>query len=154
MDVQTNKLTANDQDFHAWATQQAELVRSGKLTQLDLENVAEELEGLARRDRRELASRLDVLLMHLLRWAYQPKARSNNWKATIVEQRQSIFKLIEESPSLTSYPEQVLDKEYALARDRAAAETGLPVETFPGQCPFSIEQVLESDRDIHDPDLP
>ncbi|MBC8121297.1 MAG: DUF29 domain-containing protein [Gemmatimonadaceae bacterium] len=153
MDVQTNKLTAYDQDFHAWANEQAELVRSGRLTQLDLENVAEELEGLARRDRREIASRLDVLLMHLLKWAYQPQARSNSWKATILEQRQSIFKLIEESPSLNSYPERVLDKEYALARDRAAAETGLPVETFPGRCPFSIEQVLDSGRAIDNPDL-
>ncbi|UFP97100.1 DUF29 domain-containing protein [Gloeobacter morelensis MG652769] len=138
-------LSAYDQDFHAWATEQAGLVRSGRLTQLDQENVAEELEGLARRDRREIASRLGVLLMHLLKWVYQPKARSNSWKAMIVEQRQSIFKLVEESPSLNSYPEQVLDKEYALARDRAAAETGLSVETFPRWRPFSIEQVLDSE---------
>ena len=143
-----------DRDFYAWTQEQARHLRKlsamldglrDPLAQyIDFENVAEEIESLGRSDKRAIRSRLKVLLVHLLNWAYQPERSSASWQATILEQRRRISDLIAESPSLTAYPGEVLAGEYALARKGAAGETGLPEETFPVACPFSIHQILDS----------
>jgi hypothetical protein len=86
-----------------------------------------------------------VLLVCLLKWSHQPTQRSGGWASTIIEQRARLLKRLQESPSLRGYPGEVLDEEYAIARDKAAAETGLRAATFPKTCPYTIDQVLDPD---------
>jgi Domain of unknown function DUF29 len=134
-----------DEDFFAWTQEQARLLRSGEFSQVDVENVAEELESMGRGDKREIDSRLEVLLMHLLKWHLQVRLRSPGWAGTIREQRRSIEKLLRESPSLRPVVSQLIPEAYAEARDKAARETGLPETTFAAECPFTPEQILSAD---------
>lgn len=138
----TRNVPAYEGDFVAWLEDQARHARRGEFDSLDLENIAEELEGMARSDRREIRNRLIVLLLHLLEWKFQARRRTRGWQATIAEQRQRIAVVIEDSPSLETYPNSILERCYADARSRAAVETGLPVGTFPAHCPFTTQQVL------------
>lgn len=134
---------AYEEDFAAWLEDQAGRARRGEIESLDLENIAEELDGMARSDRREIRNRLTVLLVHLLKHKFQPARRSRAWRATIAEQRQRIAAVIEDSPSLGPFPASILDRCYADARTQAALETGLPETTFPEKCPSSIEDILD-----------
>jgi Domain of unknown function DUF29 len=136
---------AYDEDFFAWSEEQAQLLRAGEFSQLDVENIAEELEDMGRSIRRELRKRLAVLTMHLLKWTHQPGHRSPSWSATIREQRAQVAELIEESPSLRPLPARDLAKIYKIAVNKAVGDTGLPEATFPAECPFSPEQLLSED---------
>jgi hypothetical protein len=133
---------AYEDDFVAWLEDQARRARRGEVDGLDLENIAEELEGMARSDRREIRNRLTVLLVHLLKYATQPKRRSSGWLGTIGEQRTRIATVIDDSPSLRPFPAAVLDQCYADARSRAALETRLPEGAFPSNCPFAVDEAL------------
>lgn len=130
-------------DFYAWTQQQGSTLRARARDHVDWENVAEEIESLGRSDKREIESRLKVLLVHLLKLQFQPDRAKQGWKSTIVEQRRRIGKLVQESPSLRNYPEDVLAEEYEFARNDAAVETGLRDDTFPVNCPYAIEEVLD-----------
>lgn len=132
-----------ERDFFEWTVTQAEELRRARPKGLDWENVAEEIESLGRSDQRSIESNLNVVLLHLLKWRQQPEKRKSGWKSSIAEHRVRIRKLIDESPSLRRFPGDVLADEYALARLRAADETGLPEAEFPESCPFTIEQVLD-----------
>jgi hypothetical protein len=134
-----------DRDYHAWLTRQAALLAERRFADLDLDNLIDEIDDLARSEKREIENRLNVLIVHLLKWAHQPAQRSGGWTSTIIEQRARLLKRIQESPSLRAYPGEVLDEEYAIAREKAAAETGLRAGTFPKTCPYSIDQVLDPD---------
>lgn len=136
------QLTAYEADYAQWCAEQGALLREGKLRALDRENLAEEIESLGRSDKREIESRLNVLLVHLLKWRFQPDQRTGSGKATIAEQRWRISRVVRDSPSLAGYPQHVLAEEYALARATAAPETGLGEDAFPDRCPFSIAQIL------------
>jgi hypothetical protein len=136
---------AYDDDFFAWTEEQARLLRGGEFSQLDIANIAEEVEDMGRSIRRELRNRLAVLTMHLLKWRYQPGYRSGSWSGTISEQRQQIADLLEESPSLEPMPARDLTKIYRLAISKAVRDTGLPRATFPADCPFTPEQILAED---------
>src|SRR5260370_41891160 len=92
-----------EEDFYAWSVEQARLLRSGEFSSIDVANVAEEIESLGRSDKREIQSRLTVLLSHLLKWQMQSAMRSSSWSATIREQRRRIDKLLQESSSLRSF---------------------------------------------------
>jgi Domain of unknown function DUF29 len=140
-----HELATYDSDFHLWSQMQAAAIRAGKFTEIDLENVAEEIESLGRSDRREIRSRLEVLLIHLLKWHFQPEKRKSGWKASIYEARRKINMLVGESPSLRSFPEQVLAEEYVSARHQAATETGLLMKRFPAECPYNIADILDLD---------
>ena len=140
-----HELAAYDSDFHLWSQTQAALIREGRIGEIDLVNVAEEIESLGRSDRREIRSRLVVLLMHLLKWQFQPAKRKAGWEGSIIEARHQIDMLIGESPSLANFPEQVLGGEYVAARRLAAAETGLSQKRFPVEYPYSIRQILDED---------
>jgi hypothetical protein len=131
-----------EDDFVAWLEDQAQRARRGETESLDLENIAEELEGMARSDRREIRNRLTVLLTHLLKYQYQPRRRSSAWLGTIGEQRSRIATVIDDSPSLRSFPHSVLDRCYVEARSRAAIETRLSERDFPERCPFPLEDVF------------
>ncbi|MBW4644697.1 MAG: DUF29 domain-containing protein [Goleter apudmare HA4340-LM2] len=132
-------------DFVAWTENTVQLIRAGQLGQVDWEAVIEEIESLGRSERRELKSRLEVLLQHLLKWQYQPSLRSGSWQNTIDEQRNQIVDLLQESPSLKSYPEEVLAECYRRGRKAASNETELSLDRFPVDCPYPIVQVLDAE---------
>ncbi len=134
-----------DTDFFAWTQEQARLLREGRFSEIDIENVAEELETLGRSEKREIESRLQVLLAHLLEWRHQSAKRSNSWRSTIVEQRSRLMRDLKDSPSLRRYPREILVEEYVVARLTASGETKLPLEAFPAECPFTIEEILDPD---------
>ena len=134
-----------EEDFYAWTMEQAQLLRSGEFSELDIENIAEELETMGRSDKREIESRLTVLLAHLLKWQLQVGLRSKSGSGTIREQRQRIEDLLAESPSLRPLVASIRPGLYARARQRAADETGLPERIFPAKCPFTADQILAED---------
>ncbi len=136
-------MTRYDQDFYAWTQEQATLLKEKRFTELDLENLVEEVESMGRSEKRELESRLSVLMAHLLKWYYQPENRSRSWHATILEQRKELAKLLRENSSLHPVLHAEYLERYAVARLRAVQETNLPVETFPLQCPWTLEEILE-----------
>ncbi len=134
-----------EEDFAAWATEQARLMREGDFAGLDRENVAEELESLGRQNRHEIESRLAVLLMHLLKQLVQPDRTSRSWAGTIIEQRARIARLVEQSPSLRRHLWEMIAAEYQTARKQAAAETGRALKRIPKELPFTLEQVFDDE---------
>jgi hypothetical protein len=138
-----SQLTPYEADYAQWCAEQGALLREGRFSDLDRENLAEEIESLGRSDKREIENRLKVLLVHLLKSQFQPGKAKTGWKSTIIEQRRRLLKLIQESPSLRSYPASVLAEEYSYARSEAEEETGLDADAFPETCPYSIDQILD-----------
>jgi uncharacterized membrane protein YgaE (UPF0421/DUF939 family) len=134
-----------EQDYHLWLEKMADLLRTGKLDELDLENLAEEIEDMGRSERRTVESNLEIVLMHLLKYRYQPEKRSSSWRYTLLEHRRRLERAFEESPSLKGYFEQRFAKSYQAARKLAAVETDKPISQFPNDCPFTPEQVLDLD---------
>ena len=137
------RLAAYDEDFALWSTEQAALLRAGRFDGLDRENLAEEIESLGRSERKEIRKRLRVLVAHLLKWQHQPAKRKGGWASTILVQRRELQRTLAENPSLRSHPAEVLDETYEIARLKASGEAGLPVNTFPAACPFTVEQILD-----------
>ena len=131
-----------EQDFYQWTQEQTELMKAGALSQLDIPNLIEEIEAMGRSEKRELRSRLTVLLMHLLKWDYQPDRRSGSWKSTINTQRMDIDFVLKDNPSLKHNLEIVIGETYRVARQRAADETGLPESVFPLSCPYTVEHIM------------
>ncbi len=131
-----------EDDFYAWTIEQARLLRVGELSAIDAANLAEEIESMGRSDRRELQSRLAVLIMHLLKWRQQPGARSRSWSATIEEQRLQIEQVFAESPSLRPLVAGMVVQAYKIARPHAIGETGLADDAFSPTCPFSLDEIL------------
>lgn len=132
-----------EKDFYAWAIQNAQLLRERKLSEIDVKNIAEEIESMGKSEKRELLNRLAVLLAHLLKWEFQSSRRCNSWKYTIKEQRLRLKRLISESPSLKKELEKKLHEAYEDACYIALSETGLDEEAFPKKCPFSFKQALD-----------
>jgi hypothetical protein len=133
-----------EHDETAWLETMAELIRLGRLEEIDHPNLAEYLADMARRDRRDVESRLTALIVHALKWAHQPDRRSRSWKATIIEQRQELEGLVSRG-ALRNHAEAVLADAYYKAFERTAAETGLPAETFPAGSPYTLDQLLSAD---------
>jgi hypothetical protein len=131
--------TLYDTDFYEWTAQSAELLRRRRLTDLDLEHLAEEIEDLGKRDRWEVHNRLRVLITHLLKWDVQPD------RATIDTQRADLEPIFEQSPSLRRYAGEDLSKIYSKAARHALRETGKHPSALSGECPFSMEQILDED---------
>lgn len=129
-------------DFYAWTQQQIELLKEQAWHSLDVQNLIEELADLGRRERQEFRNRLGVLLGHLLKWQFQPQQRGNSWLATIREQRDQLAILLVENPSLKPYLPEALAIAYKSGLNLAVRETGLPYETFPAECPYPLEVVL------------
>jgi uncharacterized protein DUF29 len=137
--------TPYEADYAQWCAEQGALLREGRLSDLDRENLADEIESLGRSDKREIRKRLGVLLAHLLKWQFQADKRNAGWLLTIREQRRQIKSLTEESPSLKTLPRKELDRQFELARQDALDETGLSEVTFPEECPYTIGEVLDFD---------
>jgi len=134
-----------EDDFVAWTERQAALIRARRFDLVDWENVAEEIESLGRSDRRALASRIEVLIMHLLKWQFQPTHRSRSWQLTLRVQRSRIGRLLDESPSLRAELDEMVRDAYSCARRLASGETGFALRTFPRTCPYKVEQILDPD---------
>jgi hypothetical protein len=134
-----------ERDYYTWALGQAKALRAHSGKALDWENLAEEVEGLARSEARELKSRLEILLVHLLKWRYQPAKRSRSWRLTIREQRQRVVQVLEESPGLKGTLGESVTAVYALARLVATRETRLAERTFPPASPWTFEQMTDEE---------
>jgi hypothetical protein len=134
-----------EQDFYLWIQTTIELLKQGQLTELDLENLIEEIETMGRSEKKALRSNLEVVLMHLLKYKYQADKRCGSWRATIREHRKRIRQALEESPSLKPYFDEVFGLCYDDARLLAADETELDVTIFPEQSPFTPEQTVNPD---------
>jgi len=141
--LRKSKASLYDRDFASWSEKQGRLLRTRNTAELDWDNLAEEIETLGRSERSEIRSRLVVLLLHLLKWQFQPTKRKPGWKASIVEARDQLGRQLEESPSLRSYPASVLDKSYEIARLKASDEKDLAEDSFPKLCPYSIAEMLD-----------
>ncbi len=135
----------HENDLYAWTRQQVQLLKSGQLSALDVSNLIDEVDDMGGSIRNQLESRLEVLLMHLLKWQYQPNYRGRSWQLTIKEQRRKIERLIRKNPSLQNTLDQTLADAYGDAILAAAKETGMAENIFPEQCPYSIQQIIYSD---------
>ena len=136
----------HEQDFYAWTQQQSAFLKAGKLSKLDVHYLIEELESMGASEKRELVSRLEVLLMHLLKWQYQPALQSRSWLLTIEEQRLQLEDHLQDNPSLknSDYLQASIHKAYRRALVLAEKETGLARLSFPESCPFSFEQLIDA----------
>ena len=135
-----------DTDIVAWANEQVRLLRAGMFSQLDIENIAGEIDDVGRSEQRELASRMAVLLAHLLKWQFQPECRGRSWQRTVVDQRQGIARRLSRTPSLKSSlkdPDWWADA-WQDARQEALRETGIGYDQFPESCPWTETEILGS----------
>jgi hypothetical protein len=144
-------LARYDEDFARWAFEQAAALREGRLTALDIENIAEELETLGRGEFSTLRSALAVIVLHMLKWDHQPERRSRSWSTSIRIQRIHADRQIKENPSLKPRRDEALADAYETARLTAAKESKLPLRTFPVSCPYTWADVTERPFAI-DPD--
>jgi len=143
MNTATLTLPSYDTDFYGWTLQQAELIRAGELARLDLANILEEIESMGRSEQRGLASRLEILLAHLLKWQYQPDYRGTSWELTVEEQRDKIARLLKKNPSLKSRLSETLVEAYRDATRLAMRETGIDRAIFPTQCPWAFAEIMD-----------
>jgi hypothetical protein len=134
-----------EKDNYLWLEETVKLLKEKKFNELDLENLIEELEDLGISQKRELKNRLRVLIMHLLKYKYQSQKISRSWLNTIIEQRRQIEELLEFNHSLKIYVAEILDECYQKARKDASQETGLSLNKYPVNNPFSLEEILDLD---------
>jgi hypothetical protein len=130
-------------DYCLWVELMMQLLREGKLMELDIPNLLEELDDMSGSQRDALESNLEIILMHLLKYCYQPQLRSRSWLLTIFEHRNRLKKAFKRSPSLQRYYQEVFLECYQTARKMASIETGLPISDFSEISPFTSEQVLD-----------
>lgn len=132
-----------EQDFYGWTQEQAALLKSGRLNELDIANLIEEVETMGRSEKRELESRLTVLLQHLLKWKYQEVRRGRSWELSIIEQRLKFEETLQENPGLKSQLNTILVNAYKYAVLQASRETKISRSVFPEQCPWTYDQILD-----------
>jgi len=140
-----SRAAAYDADFFAWTQRTAALLRARRFDEVDVEEAAQEIEDMGRRDVRELNGRLRVVLVQLLKWKLQTKKRNRSWQTTLLTQRSKIDDLLRDSPSVQAKLPDDLPKNYGHAVKRAALESGLRADKFPSRCPFTLEQILDQD---------
>jgi transposase len=149
----TDLRTLYQTDFAAWAKRHVELLRARRFAEMDIEHLLEELSDMSKSERRELESRLLILIAHLLKWEFQYQKLSErwrefdgrSWRATIVEQRKQLAVLLRQSPGLQSVLGETILATFPDAVDLASKETRMPPETYPARCPYTAEQVLNDD---------
>jgi len=132
-------------DFYDWIQRQADSLRARKFSELDLDNLVEEIETMGRSERRSLTSALTLLLMHLIKWQYQPLLRSRSWSLTIRNQRHEVAMILKDSPSLKSFLASAVETAWQKARNNAESETGIEESRFPLQCPWPFEVFMNND---------
>jgi hypothetical protein len=132
-------------DFNLWIQQTAQLLREHRWYEIDVEHLIEEVEDLGRSERRGITSQLTRLLLHLLKWQYQPQRRSDSLLDSITDARTQIDLALKDSPSLKGYPIEQLEESYQRARRQAAKQTGMLISVFPEECTYSLELILDED---------
>jgi hypothetical protein len=132
-------------DFNLWIQRTTHLLRERRWHEIDLEHLIEEIEDLGKSERRSIASQLTRLLLHLLKWQYQPQRRSDSWLDSITDSRTQIELAIKDSPSLKGYAVEQVKQSYQQARSKAAKQTEIPLSMFPEECPYLLKLVLEED---------
>ena len=145
--------TLYEQDFERWTQAQVELLRQGRVDRLDIDHLIAELEEMGKSSLRTLESRFIILMAHLLKWQFQldtlaeqwKEFEGKSWRKTIIEQRTQLGFLIEKAPSLKSSLELAREEAYPAARRLAIKETGMPPATFPMECPYSVDELLDED---------
>ena len=134
------------QDFYTWTLEQADLLRQKRFNEIDLLHLVDEIEDMGKSEKRAMASHIEILLMHLLKWQYQPfYIGRRSWELTIIEQRKRLIWHLKENPGLKSKIKVMIERSYDLARFGAEKETGIPMDCYPEQCPWSYEQFINSD---------
>ena len=152
--MSTNTSRLYDTDYGLWLASQIDSIRSHRWDDLDIDNLIEELEGLNRSNKRELYSYLVVILTHLLKWEYQPQARSGSWESSIINGRNRIQRLFQEQPSLKPYVAEIVQQAHQEAILLASKETKLSMDAFPANCPYLPIQILDFDFLPGDEELP
>jgi hypothetical protein len=137
-----NEISLYQQDFYGWTQWQVQALADRQISELDWQNLQEELQALGRQEYREMVSRLSVLLGHLLKWQYQPENRSRSWFLTIREQRRAINRHLHRNPSLKSCIVDALEDGFEAGVDLALRETNLPLRAFPERCPYEFEEII------------
>jgi hypothetical protein len=143
MTIKTNDTLLYDQDFNLWLETMANFLKENKLEELDFENLAEEIQSIKHTQKTILRENLGIILIHLLKWKYQPKIWSNSWKTMIDQSRKKIYECLLQSPSLQQYFHDVLNEYYKHARKMTAIETGASLDTFPETNPFAEDEILD-----------
>ena len=144
-----------EEDGYSWALEQAALLRARRLDQIDIENIAEEIESWGKSFANELRSRYGTLLMHLLKWQFQPERRSNSWAATIRRERREIERHLRLNPGLKSRRGELFADSYDTARDDAVAETNRPLAAFPETLPCTcLDEIMDPEFWPGGADLP
>lgn len=138
----TDSTNLYNRDYYLWLSHTAQLISEGKLSEVDTANLIEEIEDMGRSEKRAIESNLVVVLLHLLKYKYQPERRTNSWKSSIREHRRRLRKAFSASPSLKGYCEEVFSECYQDGREQAADETELPLNTFPPKSPFTLDETL------------
>jgi hypothetical protein len=138
-----------EQDETAWLEASARLIQEGRFEELDYENLRDFLDAMSKRDRREVESRLAVLLAHILKWTYQPDRRRRSWRATVEVQRHELSLLLQ-SGTLRNHAETELESAYRAGVRQAAADTGIDPNAFPPQCPYNVQQLLTIELPVED----
>ncbi len=137
------KPSRHDEDFYAWSLEQAALLRESRVAEAELDLIAEEIKSMGETEKRELVSRLTVLLLHLLEWRFQPPGRGKSSRLPIANARDEIADLINDNPSLRSVLDEATASAYRTARRKAAIETNLGEESFPAQCPWPFAVAMD-----------
>ena len=132
-----------EKDFYKWTRDQSRLLKKEEFSKLDIEHLIEEIESLGRSEKRTLRSQLEILLMHMLKSKYQPKKHTKSWDLSIKNSRFKAESVLKDNPSLKPQLNEILKEAYFAARLDAALETGLKEETFPEECPWKLEDVLQ-----------
>lgn len=132
-------------DYLLWIETTLQQLRDRDYNQVDWQNLLEAIEDMGKSERHSIKSNLTVVLMHLLKWEFQPQCRTGSWAGSITQHRTRILYALEDSPSLNNYLPEVLETAYSRARQEASDETQLPLSMFPLDCPYAIEQVLDDE---------
>jgi Domain of unknown function DUF29 len=132
-------------DFNSWIDQTAQLLRDRRWQEIDVAHLIEEIQDLGKSEKRGISSQLTRLLLHLLKWQFQPQRRSDSWIDSITDARTQIELAIEDSPSLINYPALQLNESYKRARRQAVKQTDMEASVFPEDCPYSLDCVLDED---------
>jgi hypothetical protein len=130
-------------DLYSWGVRQAELLRAGRLSEIDAAAIAEEIDDVGMEEYHRLESALRVVMLHLLKWDHQPDRRSRSWTLSILERRRRVHRQLRGSSGLKSQLGAALEGAYEDARVEAASETGLPLSVFPLRRPFEYTEVME-----------
>jgi predicted nucleic acid-binding Zn-ribbon protein len=138
--------TPYGKDLYSWASEQAALLRAGRLAEIDTENLADEIDDVGSAQYDKLESALTELLQHMLKWDHQPERWSRSWQNTIREQRRRVLRQLDRNPGLKSRLEEALLEAYQYGRDRASTETDLDVATFPPTLPYAFDEIMDRDH--------